>query len=379
MNEREFVQGNAFRDEPSLAERLRARIRQEGAITFRDFMQAALYDERGGYYQQPNIARWGRAGDYRTSPESSSLFAITFANYFTHLYEKLGAPLRWTIFEAGAGAGDFARGLLEALEREYPRVFQATRYVIDEAGKDARARAANRLAHFGERVEFRRLAETKVFGEPCIVFSNELLDAFPVHRIQFTGGKVLEFYVDVDEHENFCWKTGKLSNARLAEFFEGKPNELLEQQIIEVNPAAMDYIRRVGKLVQNGYVITVDYGAATIELRDATYRFAGTLRASCHHQFTDNLLGYPGEQDLTSTIDWTHIKAAGEEAGLQTILFARQDDFLMQAGLLEMLEREAARAQTEAERTRLRLEAREMILPERMSQSFQVLVQRKQI
>ncbi|MGI8654228.1 MAG: class I SAM-dependent methyltransferase [Pyrinomonadaceae bacterium] len=377
MNDREFVQGNAFRDAPPLAERLRARIRLKGAITFRDFMQAALYDERGGYYQQSNIARWGRAGDYRTSPESSSLFAITFANYFAALYEKLGAPTRWTIFEAGAGAGDFARGLLEALRQDYPRVFQATLYVIDEASSDARGRAADRLAHFGERVEFRRLAETKIFNEPCIFFSNELLDAFPIHRIQFSGGDFLELYVDVDEHENFYWKTGKLSKARLAEFFEGKPNELIEKQIIEVNLAAADYIRRVGKLVQKGYVVTVDYGAETAGLRNPPHRLTGTLRAIRRHQFAENLLSCPGEQDLTSTIDWTHIKEAGDEAGLQTILFARQDEFLLQAGLLEMLEREAARAPTEAERTRLRLEAREMILPERMSGSFQVLVQEK--
>jgi len=377
MNEREFNQSNVFCDVLPLAERLRARIRLKGAITFRDFMQSALYDERGGYYQQSNIARWGRAGDYRTSPESSSLFAITFANYFAALYEELGAPPHWTIFEAGAGAGDFARGLLEALRRDNPHVFQATFYVIDEASSDARARATNRLAHFGERVEFRHLADTKVFGEPCIVFSNELLDAFPVHRIQFSGGKFLEFYVDVDEHENFCWKTGKLSNAHLAEFLERTSNKLFEGQIVEVNLAAADYIGRVGELVQEGYVVTVDYGAETAELRDAPHRFAGTLRAIRRHQFAENLLACPGEQDLTSTIDWTHIKQAGEEAGLQTILFARQDDFLLQAGLLEMLEREAVRAQTEAERTRLRLGAREMILPERMSRSFQVLVQRK--
>jgi len=140
MNEREFNQSNVFCDVLPLAERLRARIRLKGAITFRDFMQSALYDERGGYYQQSNIARWGRAGDYRTSPESSSLFAITFANYFAALYEELGAPPHWTIFEAGAGAGDFARGLLEALRRDNPHVFQATFYVIDEASSDARAR-----------------------------------------------------------------------------------------------------------------------------------------------------------------------------------------------------------------------------------------------
>lgn len=376
MNEREFNQRDVFCDAP-LAERLRARIRRDGAITFRDFMQAALYDEPGGYYQQSSIARWGRAGDYRTSPESSSLFAITFANYFAALYEELGAPPRCTIFEAGAGAGDFARGLLEALRLDHTRVFHAARYVIDEASSDARARATKRLAHFGERVVFRRLADTENFSEPCIVFSNELLDAFPVHRIQFAGGKLMEFYVDVDEHENFYWKTGQLSNARLAEFFARASNKLVEGQIVEVNLAAADYIKRAGELVREGYVVTIDYGAATTELRAAPHRFAGTLRAIRRHQFAENLLSCPGEQDLTSTIDWTHIKEAGEEAGLQTILFTRLDEFLLQAGLLEILEREAMRAQTEVERTRLRLDAREMVLPERMSWSFQVLVQKK--
>lgn len=234
----------------------------------------------------------GRAGDYRTNPESSSLFAITFANYFAALYEELGAPPRWTIFEAGAGAGDFARGLLEALARDYPHVFKATCLVIDEASSNARVRAANRLAHFGERVEFRHLADTKVLSEPCIVFSNELLEAFPVHRIQFSGGKFLEFYVDVDEHENFCWKTGKLSNAHLAEFFERTSNKLFEGQIVEVNLAAADYIGRVGELVQEGYVVTVDYGAETAERRAAS--LCGNTARDSSPSFCGELIGLSG-------------------------------------------------------------------------------------
>ncbi len=142
------------RDAPSgaltLAERLRARIRRAGAITFRDWMEAALYDEHDGYYFRRDLKRWGRAGDYRTAPERSPLFAATFASYFAKLYEELGAPPDWTIFEAGAGSGDFAYGVLQTLQRDYPHAFSATRYVIDEASMDARERASLRLSEFAD-------------------------------------------------------------------------------------------------------------------------------------------------------------------------------------------------------------------------------------
>src|SRR6266542_6362496 len=99
---------------PSLAARLRARIRQDGPISFREWMQAALNDEREGYYFGPDRVRQGRAGDYRTAPESSPLFAATFAWYFSKLFAdlffELGSPPTWTIFEAGAGGGEFAYG-----------------------------------------------------------------------------------------------------------------------------------------------------------------------------------------------------------------------------------------------------------------------------
>src|SRR3954467_7435957 len=113
----------------SLAERLRERIRHEGAITFRDWMEAALYDARDGYYCRRDRKRWGRMGDYRTSPERSLLFAATFARYFAKLHDELGSPEIWTIFEAGAGEGHFAHGLLQTLKQVFPETFSATRYV----------------------------------------------------------------------------------------------------------------------------------------------------------------------------------------------------------------------------------------------------------
>ena len=74
-------------------------------------MTAALYDEAGGYYNRSDLERWGRAGEYRTSPERSELFAATFARYFAKLYDQLQHPREWAIVEIGPGAGDFAAGV----------------------------------------------------------------------------------------------------------------------------------------------------------------------------------------------------------------------------------------------------------------------------
>lgn len=68
---------------------------------------------------------------------------------------------------------------------------------------------------------------------------------------------------------------------------------------------------------------------------------------------------------------------AGETAGLKTIVFERQDQFLMREGLLEELELRASEAADEAEKLRLRTSVREMILPGGMAADFQVLVQEK--
>ena len=106
-----------------LAEALRDRIRRAGPITFRDWMDAALYDEREGYYCRGDRERWGREGDYRTSPERSPLFAATLARYFAKLHEELGSPAQWTIVEAAAGAGQFAEELLGTLQGQFPKVF----------------------------------------------------------------------------------------------------------------------------------------------------------------------------------------------------------------------------------------------------------------
>lgn len=363
-----------------LAERLRRKVERAGAISFREWMDAALYDEREGYYCRADLTRWGRAdsgGDYRTSPERSPLFAATFARYFAALHAELGSPAQWTILEAGAGAGDFARGVLETLASRHPRVFQATRYCIAERSPDACARAVSNLAAFADRIEFCHNCLREFSFEVGLIFSNELFDAFPVHRVCLRRGRLRELCVGLDEARNFIWVEQEPTTPRLAAHFSGLDTTLAEGQVAEVNLAAEEWLTEAASALKRGYVVTVDYGAEAAELYHSTERSAGTLRGFRAHQFVADPLAHPGEHDLTTTINWTGLKLAGAAAGLETISLERLDEFLLRAGLLEELERLTAQLPTEAGRLRLRLGAREMILPGGMSRSFQVLLQKK--
>ena len=338
-------------------------------------MQAALYDEHDGYYRRPDRIRQGRAGDYRTAPETSPLFGATFASHFAKCYVDLGRPETWTIYEIGAGRGDFAHAVLSTLRTSFPEVFAATRYLFDEPGDEARQIAAHKLSDYSDRIEFLPLAEltTSLTG---IIFSNELLDAFPVHRVIRSQGTLREMCVDVNDALEFVWAQSDL-DPRVAAFCERNNLQLSDGQIFEVNLAAADFVARAAALIERGLLITVDYGADRADLLNAPSRGAGTLRSFHRHRMIDDLLSHPGEQDLTTTVDWTQIKEAGDRHGLRVLRLERLDQFLLSEGILDQLSTASSRIADTAEVLRLNVGAREMIMPDGLAAHFQVLVQQK--
>lgn len=372
-NLRAMAKSGKVRSVNPLADRLRARIKQEGPITFQEWMSAALYDEPDGYYCRADQIPQGRAGDYRTAPETSPLFSATFANYFSKLFADLKWPQTWTIFEVGSAGGEFAHGLLSSLRRQDPQIFTATNYVIDEISPAARQRASDRLAEFADRVTFLPLAEV-VKPTMGIVFTNELIDALPVHRVIMRDGKLRELCVGLNQAE-FAWIECEVT-PRVSESAERTGMQLAEGQIAEVNLAAEDFISRAAAVLDRGYVITVDYGAERDELWRAPNRRQGTLRAFRRHQFVDDVLANPGDQDLTTTIDWTQVREAGERLGLRTLRFERLDQFLLAEGLLNRL-MEMSSTLDAVESVRLSTSSRELVLPTGLAASFQVLVQEK--
>ena len=359
----------------ALTARLCERIKREGPISFHDWMQAALYDADDGYYCRSDLIRQGRAGDYRTAPEASPLFAATFAHYFMKSYFDLGAPRQWTIIEAGAGAGVFARGVLTTLQTNFPQIFEATRYLIDELAPETRSRAGANLDEFKDRVEFRNLCEITEPFKHAIIFSNELVDAFPVHRVIGRSDKLKELCVDVNEDGNFMWVESDL-NGEVAEYCEHIGLRLAEGQIFEANLLAEQFVARAASLLERGLLITVDYGATRDELLAAPSRFTGTLRAFRKHQMVESVLINPGAQDLTTTVDWTQMQEAGRRHGFESLRLERLDQFLLNEGLLDALSTLSQQMNDAVDIINLQIGAREMIRPDGLAASFQVLIQR---
>jgi SAM-dependent MidA family methyltransferase len=360
----------------NLEERLRERIRREGPISFYEWMKAALYDEREGYYCRRDRVRQGRQGDYRTAPEMSPLFGVAFANYFMKSYFDLGAPKAWTIVEIGSGTGDFAHDVLRSLQTNFPNIFDATQYIIDEVSADAQSQALSKVAPFKDRLQFRALSELREPLPHALIFSNELFDAFPVHRVIGRRRDVKELRVALSDAGKFEWAECKLDGP-VAEYCDRIKLQLAEGQIYEVNLRAEQFLSLAAKAIREGVLITVDYGAERQELLSDPNRFSGTLRAFRRHQFVDDILSRPGEYDLTTTVDWTQIMEAGQRHGLEVLRFQRLNEFLMGEEALFEVMNAASRVADPAEQFKLNRDALELIKPDGMASFFQVLVQRK--
>ena len=215
---------------------------------------------------------------------------------------------------------------MRTLQVQFPHVFEATRYLIVEASASSRERAREEVAAFAGRVGFETLKDLDRIN-PGILFSNELLDAFPVHRLTIKEGKLVEFYITLTSGNNFDWVLDALSTPRLSDYLMESGIELVEGQILEVSLASEDWFERVSEKLVAGYLITVDYGADATELYDAEQRFQGTLRAFHQHQFVNDVLSHPGDIDLTTTIDWTNVKRLGKRFGFETLEFSPRISF----------------------------------------------------
>jgi SAM-dependent MidA family methyltransferase len=266
--------------------------------------------------------------------------------------------------------------VLDTLRLRAPEVFKATRYLIDERSPSSRANAAARLARFGGQVGFAKISDSESIPIG-VIFANELLDAFPVHRVTIHSGVLQEFFVDVDQSGGFIWQLGEPLSAALQDHLAAMNIHLEEGQIAEVNLGVSDWLTKAAGRLARGYLITVDYGAEAAELFSPSNHPYGTLRSFKRHEFVADVLANPGEQDITSSVDWSSVVRDGEAVGFSKIVHKRQDRFLMGEGLLEELELRVGETADEAERARLRASCRELILPGGMAASFQVLVQEK--
>lgn len=358
----------------ALLARLIAEEIGQGRMTFADFMERALYHPRLGYYTREG-ARRGRAGDYYTSPDLGRLFGSCLARQFGEMWRLLGRPEPFLLVELGGGGGLLTEDVLWALEEGDRECLEASAFVLVEVSPARLKEAQERLLTSPSRKEKVRFVEglsgweSPLEGAACL-FSNELLDALPVHRVCQKDSRLREIYVR-QEKGRFYEELGELSTPRLRSHLEGLRVKLPEGARAEVPLRAMEWMKEVGRKLKGGFVLTIDYGYPAKELY-SPLRPQGTLLCYYRHTVQEDPYTRVGRQDITAHVDFTSLVGAGREVGLQLTGFTDQLHFLMGLNAPELAERVFRR---DPLRGRLALKA--LLLPGGLGGTMKVLVQHK--
>ncbi len=362
------------------ADRLDQVVKREiaaaGGIPFQRFMELALYHPQYGYYSAPH-SRIGKQGDFFTSSSVHSCFGRLIARQLEQMWTLLGGG-PFTLVEQGGGDGHLCLDILSALEEEFPEFYSCLDYRLVEISAAARQRQAGVVQRHlsAGRISWAEFEELEQL-QGCWL-SNELIDAFPVHLVEMSGGELREVFV-VNGDGGFGEELRPLSTSRLADYFSAAGISPVEGQRCEVNLAACDWMCQVAAKLERGFVLTIDYGYPDRELY-APWRQNGTLLCFSQHQTSGNPYRLPGEQDITTHVDFSMLQRIGQQDGLETRYFGLQYQFLLGLGFVELLLELQAREQDERKAQALRMTLKNLILPESgMGESFKVLVQAKNV
>jgi SAM-dependent MidA family methyltransferase len=196
--------------------------------------------------------------------------------------------------------------------------------------------------------------------------------------VEKRGGELQEVFVVIRGNE-FAEELRPLSTAKIESHFRELGVTPVEGNRAEVNLEAERWIRKVGRLLKRGFVITIDYGYPAPELY-APFRRQGTLMCYHRHTSSDNPYRNLGSQDITAHVDFSSLEISGEKEGLDPLYFGEQYRFLMGLGFVEGLIELQAQEADENRARALRLTLKNLILPEGgMGETFKVLVQGKGI
>ncbi len=309
----------------SLSEIIKEKIQHQGPISFRDFMEMALYYPELGYYSSAK-EKIGKMGDYYTSPNLTPVFGEIIGRQLEEMWRILGGK-EFTVVEMGAGMGLLSGDVLAYLKKNEELYNNLNFRIIEKS--PAMRREQKKLLH--EKVTWHYSLE-ELRGIRGCIFSNELVDAFPVHLVVMEN-ELMEVFVD---YENGFIEILKPASDELKNYFD-EPGVVLPQGYrTEVNLDAINWIKEIGASLNVGFVMTIDYGYPSFELyRD--YRNRGTLMCYYKHTANETPFEHIGEQDITTHVNFSALFQWGRKNGLELCGFTDQSHFLIGLGIEEYL------------------------------------------
>lgn len=347
-----------------------------GAITFRDYMELCLYHPEWGYYMQARD-KIGKSGDFYTASNIGGILGEGLAYHIARQAASLTGPVR--IVEWGAGTGRLAAQILDGFREHYPELYQRLNYTVVEKSLWHRECQGEQLAahwHVIRQLAPEEAGETGSSGQADFILSNELLDAFPVHRLRHKHGTLMEIHVGWDQSMGaFRELELPCTNETLFRYLRDSGIELAEGQTADISTEAPEWLGERLRQMERGELITIDYGDTSAELF-GTHRMNGTLLCYKNHLAAENPYIYAGEQDITAHVDFSACIRAGVQAGVTHWELMTQKEFLVGSGVLERLVSHDGRDPFSPAAKRNRA-IRQLLLSDGMSEIFKVLIQRK--
>lgn len=364
-------------EKTALYDIIASRIAKTGRITFAEFMEACLYEPGLGYYTSPG-RKVGAEGDFYTSISVHAAFGRVIGREIAQMWRSMGGAKGFTLVECGAGNGRLACDILDYLAEREQAMYSTLQLVLVEKEPSLETAQGELLAPHRDHVRWLKPDEFYGGGftfSGCL-YSNELIDAQPVHRAVMTSDGLLEFFVTLKDGE-LAEEVGPPSTPALADYLKRLDIRLHPGQQIEINLAAVEWLARASLALTQGFMLTIDYGYPAEELF-AAHRNMGTLLCYYRHKVEDNPYIRLGEQDITTHVDFTTLARRGAELGLQPVWFGEQYRFLMAAGIVEELQELERSDVSQEEKLKVRLAFKKLIMPEGgMGDTFKVLIQAK--
>jgi|Deesub1362A_J573_1020465.scaffolds.fasta_scaffold00284_29 SAM-dependent MidA family methyltransferase len=326
---------------PSLRDIIIERIRREGPITFRDFMEMALYYPGLGYYASQRLPL-GREGDFYTSPHLHPAFGAMIARVLMEMWSNMERPEEFYVVEMGGGAGHLCRDIFDYLSTqntgkgiEQKDAFLSTlRYVIVELNPYIAERQKALLEGYRDRIRWvKHINEITPGIEGCI-FSNELLDSFPVHIVVMED-RLREIYIDV-KNDRFLEIKQEVNEDNLMKYFRQFSIQLPPDYRTEINLEIRGWLEEMAMILKRGFLFTIDYGYTSDEYYDEE-RSRGTLLCYYRHRISKDPYEHIGEQDITAHVNFSSLHLWGRELGFRTIGYCPQGIFLVASGIDEII------------------------------------------
>ena len=299
------------------------RIKKEGPLSFRDFMEMALYYPELGYYNSSQN-KIGTDGDFYTSANLTAAFGAMIGRQIEEMWRNLEKK-PFKIVEYGAGTGLLCHDILDYLKNNIS-LYNSLTYSIIEKSSSMRE---IQKKHLHEKVSWYNSIQEITEINGCIL-SNELIDNFSVHQV-IMEDQLKEVFVDYKDGFIEILKPAK---QELADYLAALNVQLPEGFRTEINLEAVSWIKDISQSLKKGYVITIDYGSLSAELY-SNRRSCGTLLCYYKHQKNDNPYQFIGQQDITTHTNFSAISHWGSQYGMDCCGSVDQAQFLLALGIKE--------------------------------------------